>query len=298
MTVESGTALSPAGFAYVADLVRRESAIVLEPGKEYLVESRLAPLARAARLGGVDEFVSRVRTTGDRTAQWEIVEALTTNETSWFRDARVFRSIADSAVADLVAARAGTRRLRVWSAACSTGQEAYTLAMILHERLPRGWDYEILATDISQKVLDQARKGCYNQLEMNRGLPIPNLLKYFTKSGNHWQIDPELRSHVRFLQYNLVRPTVPLPAFDLVLLRNVLIYFSQDTRSGILHRVAGQMLPSGWLYLGSAESKVDIAPEFRHTLVSGTPAYRPVAGPGPGQTATSRSSSPTVLRKG
>jgi len=176
-------ALTAQDFAFVSDLVRRESAIVLAPGKEYLVEARLLPLARKAGVATVSEFVSRAKQRPERTAQWSIVEALTTNETSWFRDHEPFAMFTDLVLPQLRAARSATRTLRVWSAACSSGQEPYTIAMVLADVLPAGWIHEIMATDLSTQMIARASAGRFSQLEMNRGLPAAMLVRHSSARG-------------------------------------------------------------------------------------------------------------------
>jgi chemotaxis protein methyltransferase CheR len=264
-------------FAFVADLVRREAAIVLEPGKEYLVDARLAPLARAAGVPGVNEFVRLAREGGNAAHRWSIVEALTTNETSWFRDAAVFEGFRTELLPRLIAQRTPTQPLRIWSAAASTGQEAYSLAMLLSDELPAGWRFEIVGTDISTEVLDRARSGQYSQLEMNRGLPARHLVRFFERHGTGWRIDERLKANVRFREINLAGPLTGLPRFDVVFMRNVLIYFDLPTKQSILHRVRQLMAPDGFLVLGTAETTRGIDEEFEQNRYGGLSAYRPTA---------------------
>ena len=264
-------------FAFVAELVRREAAIVLEPGKEYLVDARLAPLARSAGLAGVNEFIRLVRLGGQPGHRWSIVEALTTNETSWFRDAAVFEAFRTDLLPRLLTARSPHHPLRIWSAAASTGQEAYSLAMLLTDELPAPWRFDIVATDISREVLDRARAGHYNQMEMNRGLPARHLVRFFEREGTGWRIREQLKSHVSFRELNLAGPLLGLPRFDVVFMRNVLIYFDLATKQSILHRVRRLMAPDGWLVLGTAETTRGIDEEFEQNRMGGLSAYRPTA---------------------
>lgn len=267
--------LTATEFGFVSDLVRRESAIVLGPGKEYLVEARLMPLARKAGLSDAAAFVRHVHSTSDQSHRRAIVEALTTNETSWFRDAAVFEAFRTAVVPGLMSAGARPRTLRIWSAAASTGQEAYSVAMTLAETLTTGWQYEILGTDLSAEVIERARAGRYSQMEMNRGLPVRHLVRHFTRHGADWEIDPVLRNRVSFRTINLAAPlSALLPTFDVVFLRNVLIYFDVATKQAILRRIRRTMAPGGWLFLGTAETTMGIDEEFEHTRVVGATAYR------------------------
>lgn len=258
--------LSTQSFQWVSELVRRESAIVLEPGKEYLVESRLLPLARAAGHAGVDEYVDRLRSCPTQADRVAVVEALTTNETFWFRDMEPFDVLRSVVLPEALVRAAARRRLTVWSAACSSGQEAYSIAMLLAEHvLPLGWTVEILATDISQQMLDRTAAGLYSQLEVNRGLPAPMLVRYFQKVGTHWQVSDELRRMVKVRHLNLAAPFGPMPTFDIVFLRNVLIYFDTDTKRRILHQVRGVTAPGGALFLGAAETTIGIDDTWERT---------------------------------
>jgi chemotaxis protein methyltransferase CheR len=267
-------ALTAQEFAFVSDLVRRESAIVLGPGKEYLVEARLLPLARKAGQKTVSEFVQRIQARRDLIAQKGIVEALTTNETSWFRDQEPFSVLTKTVLPELMPARTATRSLRVWSAACSSGQEPYTLAMVLSEHLPAGWRYEILGTDLSSEMVARAQAGKFSQLEVNRGLPASLLVKNFQRVGPAWEITPALRQNVSFRQLNLAAPYPPMQPFDVVFLRNVLIYFDMETKRSVLRRVRSLLKPDGWLFLGSAETTIGVDGDFERAVTGKTSAYR------------------------
>ncbi|MCW2638855.1 MAG: chemotaxis protein methyltransferase CheR [Dactylosporangium sp.] len=266
--------LSAQEFAYVSDLVRRNSAIVLDTGKEYLVEARLLPLARLAGIPTVSEFVSRVQQRPEPATHEKIVDALTTNETSWFRDSEPFQAITAKVLPDLIPARSANRTLRVWSAACSSGQEPYSLAMVLQESLPAGWTYEITATDISQEMLSRAETGRFTQLEVNRGLPANMLVRHFERDGTHWQVAAGLRENIAFKRMNLAVALPPMPQFDLVFLRNVLIYFDVETKRQVLSRVSAVMRPDGWLFLGSAETTIGIDDRFERVSAGRSSAYR------------------------
>jgi chemotaxis protein methyltransferase CheR len=249
--------LAPDTFAFVADLVRRRSAIQLEAGKEYLVESRLLPLARERGCAGVDAFVREVRTANREADLVRVVEALATHETSWFRDQTPFEALRTQVLPDVLHRRGPAARVRVWSAACSSGQEPYSVAMVAAETLPPGASIEILATDLSAPILEHARTGTYSQLEVNRGLPAPMIVRHMVRAGAQWQVSPALRRQVTFRQHNLLDPAPPGP-FDLVLLRNVLIYFDLPTKQAILRRVRQVIAPGGVLVLGAAETTIGV----------------------------------------
>ncbi|HTZ44222.1 MAG TPA: protein-glutamate O-methyltransferase CheR [Jatrophihabitans sp.] len=268
--------ITETAFDWVREVVRCDAAIVLEPGKEYLVESRLAPLARAAGRAEVSSFIDQVRVSADRRARARIVDALTTNETSWFRDGGPFTAFERELLPQLVARRGAQRSLRIWSAACSTGQEPYSLAMILRETLAtQGWDCRVLASDLSPTVLDQARQGAYNQVEMNRGLPASRLVRHFSRDGMRWRVNDEVRELVSFRELNLARPFPPLGQFDVVFLRNVLIYFSVETRREILQRVRATCRPDGYLVLGGAETTLGVDERWQRIAVGTSTVYQP-----------------------
>ncbi|WP_082812786.1 CheR family methyltransferase [Cellulomonas timonensis] len=265
--------LTTDSFEFVADLVRRRSAIQLEAGKEYLVESRLAPLARRAGLG-IDEFVRAVRAAPSEHERDLVVEALTTNETSWFRDGAPFVALHQHIVPALTAELA-PRRLRVWSAACSTGQEPYSIAMTLQDALPPQTEADILATDLSEQVLARARAGRYSQLEVDRGLPAAMRARHFQADGAEWRISDELRASVRFLRHNLLDASPAGQGFDLVFLRNVLIYFDVATKQQILARMHRVLRPGGFLVLGAAETTIGVDDDWERLPLGRGSVYRP-----------------------
>lgn len=248
--------ISPSSFGFVADFLRRETAMICEPGKEYLVEARLLPLARAAGAADVDKYVDRLRT--DPAERARAVDALTINETSWFRDLAPYQAFTDVLLPQLLQARAAKRHLEIWSAACSSGQEAYSIAMLLDESLPPGWTYRIHATDVSPTMLERVRSGRYSQVEMNRGMPANRLVKYFARNGREWEVSAELRSRITTEQVNLAAPLPGFTQFDLVLLRNVLIYFDVDVKRDILRRFRPRVAPDGFLMLGATETTLDL----------------------------------------
>ncbi|HET6563349.1 MAG TPA: protein-glutamate O-methyltransferase CheR [Marmoricola sp.] len=272
--------LTPQAFSYVAELVRREAAIVLGPGKEYLVEARLTPLARAAGAADVSAYVSTLQSPARAKQRMAVVEALTTNETSWFRDGEPFEALRTTVVPQLLTQVPPSRRVNVWSAACSSGQEAYTIAMVMAEHAG-GRKVDILASDLSQEMLDRTKAGSYSQLEVGRGLPAPMMVKHFRRSGTQWQVSEQLRSMVRTQRINLATPFPPLPVFDVVFLRNVLIYFDTPTKRAILQRVRQVLSPQGFLFLGGAETTIGIDDGWDRTTVGRFTLYRPASAADP-----------------
>ncbi|GAB1694712.1 CheR family methyltransferase [Krasilnikovia sp. M28-CT-15] len=266
--------LSQSDFAFVSQLVKREAAIVLAPGKEYLVEARLIPVARQLGAGSVGEFLAGLQRRPNIADQQRIVDALTTNETSWFRDREPFTALTEVVLPELVQARASARKLRVWSAASSSGQEAYSLAITMQEALPSGWGYEILGSDISTEMIGRAEKGEYSQVEVNRGLPATTLVQYFDRIGTHWRVAPTLRRNVSFRLMNLTAPMPAMPPFDIIFLRNVLIYFDVATKKSVLHNVAKLLRPDGWLFLGAAETTIGIDDNYERVAAGRTSAYK------------------------
>jgi chemotaxis protein methyltransferase CheR len=264
-------------FEYICNLVREKSAIVLEPSKTYLVESRLTPVARANGLTTIDELVVALRRPGAMKLTQAVVEAMTTNETSFFRDLHPFDALKTHILPELLAKRSGERTLNIWSNACSSGQEIYTIAMLIKDNYPElgGWKVRLLATDLSTQILDKAREGIFNQTEVNRGLPLPMLLKYFQKNGLTWQIKDEIRKMVEFRQVNLVEPFPQLPPMDIVFLRNVLIYFSPETKKEILGKVKRVMRPDAYLFLGGAETTMNLDVSYERLQVNKAVCYRP-----------------------
>jgi chemotaxis protein methyltransferase CheR len=261
--------ISEADFRYVAELVRVETSMQYDVGKEYLVQARLQPLARSAGEPDVAHYVRRLR--ADAVERRRAVDALTINETSWFRDREPFRVFVEVMLPRLVEARAGRRELRIWSAASSSGQEAYSLAMLCEEHLPAGWSLDILATDVSEAMVERVRAGRYGQVEMNRGLPATQLVQHFRRVGTEWEVSQRLRSVVHARQLNLAAPLPHLGTFDVIFLRNVLIYFDQATKRDILGRIQACLSPDGYLVLGASETTLDAPDRWtteRHDRVS------------------------------
>lgn len=266
-------------FRFVRDLVLARSAIVLEQGKEYLVEARLAPVARDTGHGTIAGLVEALRRAPSGPLAKTVVEAMTTNETSFFRDSHPFDSLRQQIVPQLLERNRTERGITIWSAACSTGQEPYTIAMTMREHFPQleSWKVRIVATDLADHVLTRARAGRYRQLEVNRGLPATYLAKYFTRHGLEWEVAPSLKAWTEFRALNLIGDWGVLPRFDVIFLRNVLIYFDVETKRQILARVRRHLRPGGWLFLGSAETTLNIDESFRRVTVDRGHAYQNAA---------------------
>jgi len=256
--------VTPQDYEFLRKLLKERSGLDLSADKQYLVESRLVPLARKAGLPGISELVAKMNN-GDAAMITDVVEAMTTNETFFFRDKIPFDHLRDTIVPALAQSRANRRTLRIWSAACSTGQEPYSIAMCLKEKaaMLAGWRIEIVGTDLSQEVLEKSRAGIYSQFEVQRGLPIQLLVKYFSQIGEMWQLNADVRGMVQYRQLNLLQDFSSLGKFDVVFCRNVLIYFDQETKAAIFERIAKVVEPDGILMLGAAESVVGITDAFK-----------------------------------
>jgi chemotaxis protein methyltransferase CheR len=257
--------MTPSDYEYLRKLLKARSGLVLSAEKHYLVESRLLPVARKAGLSNLTGLVERLRAPGAERLTVEVVEAMTTNESLFFRDKVPFDHFRDTIMPALLAARTVSRRIRIWCAAAATGQEPYTLAMCLKEmgKELRGWRIEIVATDLSTEVLTRAKSGIYTQFEVQRGLSAMMLIKYFSQVGEAWQIAPEIRGMVKFMPLNLLNNFSHLGRFDLVFCRNVLIYFDQATKIDVLERIAGVTERDGYLVLGGAETVMGLTERFR-----------------------------------
>lgn len=248
--------LTDAHFEQIRDLVVRESAIVLADNKRYLVEARIRSLLRDTDVASFDDLCIRLRRPTERELRQQVVEALTTNETSFFRDRDAFRCLREDVFPTLIANQPADRPLRIWSAACSSGQELYSVAMLVHEHFPEALarGVEFVATDIDRKMLERAEGGAYNELESTRGLSPALRSRYFNRGDRNWTVDDRLKRDIRFRQLNLAETWIGLPRFDLILMRYVLIYFDQPTRDDILTRAAQKLSPDGFLMLGASET--------------------------------------------
>ncbi len=257
--------MKPDEFAFLAKFLYDRTGLALGPEKMYLVESRLGPVARARKLSGLDELVAKLRMGNDQNLVRELTDAMMTNESFFFRDTKPFDQFRQVVLPRLLQVRAERKTIRIWSAAASTGQEPYTLAMILKEEGTKlnGWKIDIVGTDLSTEALDRARNGLYTQFEVQRGLPIVMLAKYFRQVGDKWQIAPELRAMVQYRLFNLLADMAALGTFDVIFCRNVLIYFDQMTKGAVLDRMARLLASDGALYLGGAETVLGITNRFQ-----------------------------------
>ncbi|WP_322516000.1 protein-glutamate O-methyltransferase CheR [Rhodopseudomonas palustris] len=256
--------MTPLDYEYLRKALKDRSGLDLSLDKQYLVESRLLPLARRYGLAGIPDLVQKMKGGADKIIA-EVVEAMTTNETFFFRDKLPFDHLRDEILPALLQARAGRRSLRIWCAASSTGQEPYSIAMCLKELGPAvaGWRFEIVATDLSPSVLEKSKSGLFTQFEVQRGLPIQLLVKYFKQTGELWEVSPELRAMIQHRQFNLLQDYGQLGMFDVIFCRNVLIYFDQATKISIFERLAKRLEPDGYLALGAAETVVGLTDAFK-----------------------------------
>ncbi|MGE0679666.1 MAG: protein-glutamate O-methyltransferase CheR [Candidatus Binatia bacterium] len=268
--------LNNADFEYITKLVRDRSAIVLEAGKEYLVESRLLPIVRSEGCTSFADLVVRLRSPSANGLLKRVVEAMTTNETSFFRDLHPFEVLKKTLLPELAAKRESERRLNLWCAASSSGQEPYSIALLLREHFPllANWTVRFMATDLSVEMVERARAGRYSQLEVNRGMPAPLLVKYFQRHGVEWQVKEELRKTVEFRQMNLLDAWAALPEMDVIFMRNVLIYFDVPTKKAILAKVRRLLRPDGYLFLGAAETTLNLDDGFERVQFDKAGCYR------------------------
>jgi chemotaxis protein methyltransferase CheR len=271
-----------ADYGYLRQLVFNHSQNVLDPSRDYLFDSRLTIVLRNRGMRKIEELVRHLQATSDKELERDIAEAMTINETSFFRDVRPFELLRTELLPALINARRDTRSLRFWSAACSSGQEAYSLAILMREHFPllAGWDICIEGTDICAEVVERANAGCYHRIEINRGLPARFIVKYFNKAGEEWEIKPEVRGMCKFRRANLCGNRWPFARasdrFDVVFLRNVMLYFSPETRRALLERIHRILEPDGILFLGASELPAD-ASLWTSTVAGGTCYFRKAA---------------------
>jgi len=268
--------ISANDFQYISKLVQDLSAIVLPPGKEYLVESRIQHLAKSEGLGSIEELVKKMRAEPRNGLQNKVVDAMTTNETSFFRDIHPFDTIKKFVIPDLIKKRESTKELNIWCGASSSGQEPYTLAMVLRENFPQllSWKIKYISSDISHEMLDRCKNGIYSQLEINRGLPATLMVKHFERHGTEWQIKDDLRKMIEFRYTNLSENWPIMPKMDLVMLRNVLIYFDVDMKKNILNKIQNLLKPDGYLFLGAAETTLSLNDSFERMDYKQSGCYR------------------------
>jgi chemotaxis protein methyltransferase CheR len=269
-------AIAKGDFDYVCNLVKTRSGIVLEAGKEYLVEARLSALIRQQKINSLETLVSRLKANPMDPLVHLAVEAMTTNETSFFRDHHPFEALKNIVLPAITAANSAGKTLSIWCGASSTGQEPYTIAMTLCEAIPMldNWKLTFIATDLSNEMVARSKSGKYNQIEVNRGLPAVLMVKYFEKHGVAWQIKERLRKMIDFRQMNLTQPWSNMPPMDIVFMRNVLIYFDTDTKRDILARVRRVLKPNGHLFLGCAETTMCLDEQFERTPMEKSGCYR------------------------
>ncbi|MCX6623209.1 MAG: protein-glutamate O-methyltransferase CheR [Acidobacteria bacterium] len=279
---EKPAVLSPENYAFLQQYIHRESGISIGSDKLYLLRSRLQPLVDQERLGSLDALCCRLRQTPPEALRRKVVESMTTHETLFFRDPSVFDMLRNDLLPELLREKKATRTLRIWCAACSSGQEPYSVAMMLLELGCADWDLQIHATDLSSQILERAQAGRYFQIEVNRGLPALMLVKYFERAGLDWQIKEPLRRMVRFSSFDLRQSMQARGPFDLVFCRNVLIYFEMDTRKQILAGIRGSLVAGGYLLLGSSETTFNLDDRFqRRTLRNSIVYQKPLAGATP-----------------
>jgi chemotaxis protein methyltransferase CheR len=257
-------AITRSDFDFIRDLVRARAGIVLEPGKEYLVESRLAPLARKQGFASLTHLVAGLRSQPGDGLHCRVVEAMTTNETTFFRDHEPFELLRTKVLPEVVSRRAAGKSISIWCAASSSGQEPYSIAMLLREYFPflGTWRVDFIVSDISKEMLARTRQGRYSQVEVNRGLPAAYLVKYFRQEGEEWQVRDDLRQMLSLREINLTEPWPPLPPLDIIFMRNVLIYLSVESRKEILARVRRTLKLDGYLFLGGVETTLNLDDSF------------------------------------
>lgn len=261
--------MTPTDFKLLADLLKARSGLVITEDKTYLLDSRLTPVARKHGLADIAALCGALRTADTGSLAADVVEAMTTNESFFFRDITPFEIFEKNVMPTLKTARASQRKIRIWSAACSSGQEPYSLAILMNEARAAwaDWKIEILSTDLSEEMIQKAKEGVYSQFEVQRGLPIQLMLKYFKQEGERWRLSDEIRQMVTFRPFNLLDPINALGSFDVIFCRNVLIYFDQETKASVLNAIAKVVAPDGYLFLGGAETTIGL-----------TDAFRPVSG--------------------
>ncbi len=263
----------PENYRFLQEHVHTQVGIVLEDNKHYLFESRLAPIVKQHGLASINDLCVLLRATRDIELAHQVVEAMTTNETYFFRDPAQYDAIRTVLLPRLKQEKRDTRTLRFWSAASSTGQEAYTLAMLLLEEGLQEWNIQVLGTDFSEKVVERARSGIYQQIEVNRGLPAALLVKYFRRSGLEWQLNDAVRRMVRFETIDLRKGMRTLGPFDLVFCRNVMIYFDNVTKRSIMKEIHSTLFRGGWLLLGGAETAFSLEDRFERQTVGNVTVY-------------------------
>lgn len=272
-TSASQAQITPENYSFLQSRIYKDSGIVLDETKHYLIESRLLPIVRRENLATINDLIALLRATEGTPLRRQVVEAMTTNETLFFRDIAVFNALERKILPELAARRASTQTLDIWSAAASSGQEAYSIAILLSELGLASWNIRIFGTDLNSQILERARAGRYTQLEVNRGLPAKYLVKYFERDGLEWQIKEELRRMTRFQTFDLRQSMRSLGTFDLVFCRNVLIYFDIPTKKQILAELRGVLKPHGLMLLGAAETTLNLDDRFQRRVIDQAAFY-------------------------
>ena len=268
--------VSPSEFEYLQRMLYKQAGLVLDKGKEYLVEARLIPLARSEGFPSFNVMIDTMKKSLTSDLHKKVVEAMTTNETSFFRDLHPFESLKNQIMPALISRRTKERRLNFWCGAASTGQEPYSISMMLREHFPTilSWDFKFLATDLNTEVLERARSGPYRQMEVNRGLPAPLLVKYFREKSTLWEIHEDIRKMVDYREMNLAETWLPMAKLDVVFLRNVMIYFDIEMKKTILKKIRSMLAPDGYLFLGGAETTVNLDDGFEPVVYGRATCYR------------------------
>lgn len=269
--------VSPPQFAYLRGLLKKKTGVIIDDSKHYLVVARLLPIVKQRKLPSLDTLIDRIRTAGDSPLEQDVLNAMMTHETSFFRDRSPFETL-KKLIPDYASKRSATKQLTIWSAACSTGQEPYSIALLLNEHfrdLVATWRIRIIATDISDVVLNRCREGIYSEIEIVRGLPQHLLTKYFTPFQGKWSIAQSCRRLVEFRQLNLTSQWPIMAPCDIIFLRNVLLYFDDHTRSDILKKMQKALRPDGTLFLGGAETMLGINAHYERMAGEGCSYYRP-----------------------
>ena len=269
-------AINPADFDFISKIVREQCAIVLEKGKEYLVDSRLMPLVHQEKLESIENLVRKIKSDPRGSLKDAVIEAMTTNETSFFRDIHPFETLKKEILPELIEKRKTKKELNIWCGASSSGQEPYSLVMLLKNDFPQlnSWKVSFSASDISNQMLNRCKSGIYSQLEINRGLPAPLMVKYFERIGTEWQVKEDLRKMIQFRIINLSEAWPMMPPVDLLMMRNVLIYFDVEMKKNILGRIRRLLRPDGYLFLGAAETTLNLDENFERMPFKQSGCYR------------------------
>lgn len=268
--------ISSSDFDYLRQLVREHSGVALDKDKEYLAELHLTELAESAGFNSIASFVKHLQNNQYCGRHEQAVEALVTYETLFFRDRHPYEALKDFVLPELIEQRAKKRYLNIWSAACSSGQEPYSIAILIREHFPllANWKVQLIASDFSSKIIARARNGRYNQLEIKRGLPETLRRKYFQQHNNEWQIEENIRSRVEFRSFNLLQSWASLPTMDIIFLRNVLIYFDTETKKAILAKVRQLLSNDGYLFLGGGETTINLDDSFKRVQFNKSVCYK------------------------